>query len=98
MCTPSGTLSARRTSSSASPTARTTAPAAISGPRGGGGRRSSRSPPARLMPGSVPSLVVPDLVITEDREAVRHVVLNRPEKRNAFNEDLALAVGAALRA
>jgi enoyl-CoA hydratase/carnithine racemase len=41
---------------------------------------------------------VPDLVITEDRAAVRHVVLNRPEKRNAFNEDLVLAVGAALRA
>ena len=39
-----------------------------------------------------------DLVITEDREAVRHVILNRPEKRNAFNEDLVLAVGDALRA
>jgi enoyl-CoA hydratase/carnithine racemase len=41
---------------------------------------------------------VSDLVITEDREAVRHVILNRPEKRNAFNEDLVLATGAALRA
>jgi enoyl-CoA hydratase/carnithine racemase len=41
---------------------------------------------------------VSELVITEDREAVRHVVLNRPAKRNAFNEDLVLAVGAALRA
>ena len=39
-----------------------------------------------------------DLVISEDREAVRHVILNRPEKRNAFNEDLVLAVGEALRA
>ena len=39
-----------------------------------------------------------DLVITEDREAVRHVILNRPEKRNAFNADLILATGAALRA
>jgi enoyl-CoA hydratase/carnithine racemase len=39
-----------------------------------------------------------DLVLTEDRGAVRHVVLNRPEKRNAFNADLVLAVGAALRA
>ncbi len=39
-----------------------------------------------------------DLVITEDRGAVRHVVLNRPEKRNALNEDLVLAIGAALRA
>ena len=38
-----------------------------------------------------------DLVLTEDRGAVRHVVLNRPEKRNAFNGDLVLAVGRALR-
>ncbi|MEA2282962.1 MAG: hypothetical protein QOK21_3569 [Solirubrobacteraceae bacterium] len=38
------------------------------------------------------------LVLTEQRGAVRHVVLNRPEKRNAFNADLVLAVGAALRA
>ena len=37
------------------------------------------------------------LVTTEDRDAVRHVVLNRPEKRNAFNAELVLAVGAALR-
>jgi enoyl-CoA hydratase/carnithine racemase len=41
---------------------------------------------------------MPDLVLTEDRDAVRHVVLNRPEKRNAFNEDLILALGEALRA
>jgi enoyl-CoA hydratase/carnithine racemase len=39
-----------------------------------------------------------DLVLTEDRGPVRHVVLNRPEKRNAFTADLVLAVGAALRA
>ena len=39
-----------------------------------------------------------ELVLTEDRGAVRHVVLNRPEKRNAFNGDLVLAVGDALRA
>src|SRR5918997_5557890 len=38
------------------------------------------------------------IVETEDRGAVRHVVLNRPEKRNAFNEELVLATGAALRA
>src|SRR3954462_14801136 len=37
------------------------------------------------------------LVISEDHGAVRHVVLNRPEKRNAFNDELVLAVGAALR-
>ncbi len=39
-----------------------------------------------------------DLVLSDDRGAVRHVVLNRPEKRNAFNEELVLAVGEALRA
>ena len=38
------------------------------------------------------------LVLTEDRGPVRHVVLNRPEKRNAFNGELVVAVGAALRA
>jgi len=37
------------------------------------------------------------IVETEDRGAVRHVVLNRPEKRNAFNADLVLATGEALR-
>jgi enoyl-CoA hydratase/carnithine racemase len=41
---------------------------------------------------------VTDLVLTEDRGTVRHVVLNRPEKRNAFNEELVRAVGVALRA
>ena len=39
-----------------------------------------------------------DLVLTEDRGAVRHVVLNRPEKRNAFHLELVHATGAALRA
>jgi enoyl-CoA hydratase/carnithine racemase len=39
-----------------------------------------------------------ELVLTEDRGAVRHVVLNRPEKRNAFHGELVLATGAALRA
>jgi enoyl-CoA hydratase/carnithine racemase len=38
------------------------------------------------------------LVLTEQRGAVRHVVLNRPEKRNAFNADLVIATGEALRA
>ena len=38
------------------------------------------------------------LVQTEDRGPVRHVILNRPEKRNAFNGDLVVATGEALRA
>ena len=41
---------------------------------------------------------MPELVLTEDRGPVRHVVLNRPEKRNAFDGALVLATGAALRA
>jgi enoyl-CoA hydratase/carnithine racemase len=41
---------------------------------------------------------VSDLVVTEDRGPVRHIILNRPEKRNAFNAELVLATGAALRA
>jgi enoyl-CoA hydratase/carnithine racemase len=40
---------------------------------------------------------VSDLVISEDRGAVRHVILNRPEKRNAFNGELVRALNAALR-
>jgi enoyl-CoA hydratase/carnithine racemase len=38
------------------------------------------------------------LVLTEQRGAVRHVVLNRPEKRNAFDAALVVATGEALRA
>ena len=38
-----------------------------------------------------------ELVLSEDRGQVRHVVLNRPEKRNAFHDELVLATGAALR-
>ncbi len=38
------------------------------------------------------------IVVNEDRGAVRHIVLNRPEKRNAMNQELLLALGAALRA
>ncbi|HEY4279132.1 MAG TPA: enoyl-CoA hydratase/isomerase family protein [Conexibacter sp.] len=37
------------------------------------------------------------LVETEDRGAVRHLILNRPEKRNAMHGELVLAIGAALR-
>jgi enoyl-CoA hydratase/carnithine racemase len=36
------------------------------------------------------------IVITEDRGPVRHVVLNRPEKRNAMNQELLRALGEAL--
>lgn len=38
------------------------------------------------------------IVITEDRGPVRHVVLNRPEKRNAMSQELLHALGDALRA
>jgi enoyl-CoA hydratase/carnithine racemase len=34
------------------------------------------------------------IVTTEDRGAARHVILNRPEKRNAFNTELVEALGA----
>jgi enoyl-CoA hydratase/carnithine racemase len=37
------------------------------------------------------------LVEIEDRGAVRHLVLNRPEKRNAMHGELVLAIGAALK-
>ena len=37
------------------------------------------------------------IVFTEDRGSVRHVILNRPEKRNAMNQELLLALGEALR-
>jgi enoyl-CoA hydratase/carnithine racemase len=37
------------------------------------------------------------LVITEDRGAARHVVLNRPDKRNAMNGELVQALGVALK-
>src|SRR2546421_272934 len=37
------------------------------------------------------------IIETEDRGAVRHVVLNRPEKRNAFNGELVLGLGAAMK-
>ena len=38
------------------------------------------------------------IVTTEDRGPVRHVVLNRPEKRNAMNEELVRGIGEALEA
>jgi enoyl-CoA hydratase/carnithine racemase len=37
------------------------------------------------------------LVVTEDRGAVRHVVINRPEKRNALSTALIEELGTALR-
>jgi len=38
------------------------------------------------------------IVLSEDRGPVRHVVLNRPEKRNALSTELIGALGEALRA
>jgi enoyl-CoA hydratase/carnithine racemase len=38
------------------------------------------------------------LIVTEDRGPVRHVVLNRPEKRNAMNQALLRELAAALQA
>jgi enoyl-CoA hydratase/carnithine racemase len=38
------------------------------------------------------------IVLSEDRGAVRHLVLNRPQKRNAMNQELLRALGDALRA
>ena len=38
------------------------------------------------------------IVTTEDRGAVRHVVLNRPEKRNAMSQELLKALAGELRA
>jgi enoyl-CoA hydratase/carnithine racemase len=38
------------------------------------------------------------IVVTEDRGPVRHVVLNRPEKRNAMNGEMVQALGVTLKA
>ena len=38
------------------------------------------------------------LLETEDRDAVRHLILNRPEKRNALNGELIQALGAGIEA
>src|SRR2546423_5738028 len=38
------------------------------------------------------------IITTEARETVRHVVLNRPEKRNAMNGELVQALGVELTA
>jgi enoyl-CoA hydratase/carnithine racemase len=38
------------------------------------------------------------LVVSEDRGAVRHVVLDRPERRNALSSDVVAELGEALRA
>jgi enoyl-CoA hydratase/carnithine racemase len=40
---------------------------------------------------------VPELVLAEDRGPVRHLILNRPEKRNALDGELVLAIRHAFR-
>ena len=37
------------------------------------------------------------IVLTEDHDAVRHVILNRPEKRNAMSQELLRALAQTLR-
>src|SRR5580698_1232866 len=37
------------------------------------------------------------IVTTKDRDAVRHVILNRPEKRNAMSQELLRALAGSLR-
>jgi enoyl-CoA hydratase/carnithine racemase len=36
------------------------------------------------------------IVLTEDRGAVRHIIMNRPEKRNAMNDELIAGLAEAL--
>ncbi len=38
------------------------------------------------------------IVLTDDRGAVRHIVMNRPDKRNAMNDELIAGLADALRA
>jgi enoyl-CoA hydratase/carnithine racemase len=40
-------------------------------------------------------MLIMSLVLTEDHGPVRHLVLNRPEKRNALNDELILAIREA---
>src|SRR3954469_6209366 len=54
-----------------------------------------RPPPATPTFSISIRLDVMGLVEIEDRGAVRHIVLNRPEKRNAFNGELIEATGHA---
>src|SRR6476660_3906500 len=55
-----------------------------------------RPPPATPTFSISIRLDVMGLVEIEDRGAVRHIVLNRPEKRNAFNGELIEAAGPAV--
>src|SRR5204863_1898338 len=59
-------------------------------------RRSSTA--SRRRSRSRGSLLPMPIVTTEDRNTVRHVVLNRPDKRNAMNGELVQALGVELTA
>src|SRR5919201_1949970 len=61
-----------------------------------GPARTRHDDPARCIRAG--GSVTVSIVETEDRGAVRHVVLNRPEKRNALNDELILGLRAAIEA
>jgi enoyl-CoA hydratase/carnithine racemase len=55
---------------------------------------STQSPLVELRASTIEAV---SIVVTEDRGAVRHIVLNRAEKRNAMSQQLLLALREALR-
>src|SRR6185437_6091466 len=68
-------------------------------PRSGRGRRNRLRHACRLNEDPHPTArsQTMSIVLTEDRGAARHVILNRPEKRNAMSQELLRALGEELR-